>query len=88
MSTTIGRPLPSLSTALSTGNVDPGHASCLVSAEMGPRARALVTAGEGGLLARGEPLGGPPRFPPGDSAHPPRMPEVTQGARVPQWLWI
>ena len=28
----------------------------LVSTGMGPRARALVTAGEGGLLARGEPL--------------------------------
>ena len=56
MSTTIGRPLPSLSTAPSTGPVDLGHASCLVSAVMSPRARALVAAGEGGLKAFGEPL--------------------------------
>jgi hypothetical protein len=56
ISTTIGRTLPSLSTAPSTGPVDLGHASCLALAVMSPRARALVTAGEGGLLAFWEPL--------------------------------
>src|SRR5689334_22390366 len=50
----------------------------LVSTGMSPRARALVTAGEGGLLALGEPLERAARFLPGDSAHSPGMPELTQ----------
>ncbi len=51
---------------------------------MSPRVRALVTAGEGGLLAFGNRWSVPPRFPPGDSPHIPGMPETTQcgnGAR-------